>query len=264
MIEQYIKAKKTEGIMIIALNRPEKRNALSLQMCHAIHEAIEDAALDKNIRIVVIRGEGQTFCAGIDFNSLAEINAQFTTTAEFRFSVSKAQDAFNKMEKMEKPVIALLHGHCFGMGLELALAADFRIACEGTNLGLQEVELGLIPDVGGTTRLTRNLGIPLAKELIMTGRLINAEEAYRIHLVNEVVRPNELDSALNRWIERLKGCAPLAVGLAKKIIDRGSCLDRDSFMELEAYAQSALLNTEDVKEGVLAKIQKRGPNFKGK
>ena len=113
--------------MIITLNRPEKRNALSFQMCHTINEAVEDAALDKNIRIVVIRGEGQSFCAGIDLNSLAEINSQFTTTAEFRFSVSKAQDAFNKMEKMEKPVIALLHGHCFGLGLELALAADFRI-----------------------------------------------------------------------------------------------------------------------------------------
>ena len=98
----------------------------------------------------------------------------------------------------------------------------------------------------------------------MTGRLIDAEEAYRIHLVNEVVRPNELDLALNRWIERLKGCAPLAVGLAKKIIDRGACLDRDAFMELEAYAQSTLLTTEDLKEGVMAKIQKRGPKFQGK
>jgi enoyl-CoA hydratase/carnithine racemase len=211
-----------------------------------------------------LRGEGKSFSAGVDFNSLAEASTQYTTPAEFRYEIGKAQGSFNKIERLEKPVIALLHGHCFGMGLELALATDFRIAAQGTKLGLQEVELGLVPDAGGTTRITRNLGIPLAKELIMTARIIDADEAYRIHLVNEVVPPEELDDALLRWIEKLKGCGPLAVGFAKKIIDRGAHLDKHSFMELEGYAQSTLLGTEDVQEGVMAKMQKRAPNFKRK
>jgi enoyl-CoA hydratase/carnithine racemase len=148
------------------------------------------------------------------------------------------------------------------MALELALAGDFRIAQPGTLLGLQEVTLGLIPDVGGTTRLTKLVGPVKAKELILTAKQIDAEEARQIQLVNQV----EDDCLAGAWAlaGQINKNAPLAVGLVKKLINRGQHLDQRSFMELEAIAQTTILYSEDVKEGMLAKMEKREPVFKGK
>jgi enoyl-CoA hydratase/carnithine racemase len=264
MSSQEVLIRKEENVMTISLNRPDKRNALTFEMCDNIEDAIEDAALDKDVRIVVLRGEGKSFCSGIDYNSIAKLREKYPTPPEFRFTLSMAQGSFNKIERMEKPVVALLHGHCYGMGLELALAADFRIAAQNTKIGLQEVELGLVPDVGGTTRLTRTVGIPLAKEIIMAARILDAEEAHRIHLVNEVAPAEAIESTLNAWLERLMAVAPLAMGFAKKIIDRGAHLDKLTFMELEGYAQSTLIGSRDVMEGVMARVEKRKPRFQGK
>jgi len=225
---------------------------------------VDDAAADRAVRAIIIRGEGKCFSAGIDFNSLAGQGLMEKTGAEFRHMLFKLQAVLNRLEAVEKPVIALLHAYCYGMGLELALAADFRIAAEGTLIALQEVELGLVPDVGGTSRLVRTVGIPMAKEIIMTARRLDARRAYEIGLVNEIVPEEQLMPTAVKWVEQLKGCAPLAVGLAKKIIDRGAHLDKLSLMELEAYAQSSLLTTADVREGITAKLQKRPPEFKGK
>jgi len=264
MGSQLIATEKNEGVMTIKLNRADKRNAINTEMGEALQKAVEEAAADTAVRIVVLRGEGACFCSGIDFNMLAELNQKFPTAPQFRFHLEEIQRIFNTMEKMEKPVIALLHSYTYGMGTEMALAADFRIATDDLKMGIQEVELGLIPDVGGTTRLTRLAGIPVAKEMIMTARLIDAGEAHRFGLVNEVVPAGELDSALERWIERLGNCAPLAVGMAKKLIDRCGQMDKMTFMEMEGIAQSTLLKTEDVMEGVMARMQKRKPEFKGK
>lgn len=264
MAEEKILAKKEDKVMTISLNRPEKRNAVTIDMAMKLEEAIDKAASDKETRVIVLRGEGQCFCSGIDYNALAELGSNFPTTPEFRYFLPKLQGIFNKLEALEKPVIAALHTYCYGLGLEMAMAADFRIAEEGVKIALQETELGFIPDVGGTTRLTRLVGIPMAKEIIMTSLKLDAKEAYDIRLVNEVAPKGGLDDAIAKWVERLAGCAPLAVGFAKKIIDRGAHLDKMSFMELEGYAQSTLLNTEDVKEGVMARFQKRKPEFKGK
>jgi len=260
MAEDLVLSEKKDSIMIITLNRPSKRNAVSYEMALALDEQIDKAAEDDKVRVVVLRGEGPGFSAGIDFNMLARMPPSPPT---FRYFLPKMQEIFNKMETMEKPVIAALHGFCFGLGLEMALATDFRIAAEGTEIALQETELGLIPDVGGTTRLTRIVGVPLAKEIIMTSRRLDAREALDIHLVNEVVPRDELMPAVMRWVERLENCAPLAIGLAKKIIDRGAHLDKLTFMALEGLAQSTLIQTDDVKEGVMAKIEKRKPEFKG-
>jgi len=264
MAEDLVLSEKKGNVAIITLNRPRKRNAVSYEMALALDEQIDKAAEDDEVRVVVLRGEGPGFSAGIDFNMLTQISTKYSSTPVFRYFLPKLQEIFNKMETMEKPVIAALHGFCFGLGLEMALAADFRIAAEGTEIALQETEIGLIPDVGGTTRLTRTVGIPLAKEIIMTSRRLNARKALDIHLVNEVVPRDELMPVVMRWVERLENCAPLAIGLAKKIIDRGAHLDKLTFMALEGLAQSALIQTDDVKEGVMAKIQKRKPEFKGK
>jgi len=263
MASEQLIVRKEKSVMSIVLNRPEKLNAISFDMCRALEDAVEDAAHDRDIRIIVLRGEGKCFSSGIDLNSLRQETEKYPTSPQFRFNLASMQDTYSKLEKVEKPVIALLHGYCYGMGTEMVLSADFRIAAEGTKIGLQEVELGLIPDVGGTSRLTRTVGIPLAKEIIMSARILKAEEALNMHLVNEVAPAEEMEAVLDRWIDKLMGCAPLAVGFAKRIIDRGAHLDKLTFMELEMYAQSTLLNTEDVKEGVMARMQKRKPDFKG-
>ncbi len=264
MADTHLLTEKKDGAFVITLNRPEKKNAISLEMMKALDEALDAAAGDREVRAIIIRGEGTCFCSGIDVNALAQIGIMGMTGMEFRHLLAKLQAPFNKMEAIEKPVIALLNCYCFGMGLEMALAADFRIAEQGTSIAIQEVELGLIPDVGGTTRLTRTVGIPAAKEMIMLAKRIDADRAYEIGLVNEVVPAGGLMDAAMSIVERLKGCAPLAVGAAKKIIDRGAHMDKLSLMELEALAQSTLLGTEDVKEGVMSKMQKRAPAFKGK
>ncbi|HPN94539.1 MAG TPA: enoyl-CoA hydratase/isomerase family protein, partial [bacterium] len=262
MSETLIKTKREGAAFVITLNRPDKRNAMTNDMMNQLEQAVISAAYDREARAVVIHGDGKCFCSGIDFNVLAGIGNH--TPPEFRFFLAGFQGIFNRLEAMEKPVIATIHGYCFGMGTELALAADFRIASEDAAISIQEVELGLIPDVGGTTRLTRTIGASRAKEMIMLARKIDARRAYEIGLVNEVTAEGAaLDVALS-WAEQLKNCAPLAVGMAKRVIDRGSHLDKMTFMELEGIAQSTLLNTADVKEGVMARIQKRNPNFKGK
>jgi len=247
---------------IITLNRPEKRNALDRDLVEGIIEAVESVAVDQEVRTIIIRGEGKGFSAGVDFMALAGTGIMQGTGAFARKIIRQLQDMVNVVADVEKPVICALHGFCYGMGTELALAADFRVAAQGTKLAIQEVELGLIPDVGGTTRLTRMVGPIKAKELIMTARVVEAEEARQIQLVNSVCE-DAMAGALDLAAQLNKN-APLALAMVKKLINRGQHLDDRTFMELEAMFQSTLLWTKDVQEGVMAKMQKREPKFKGK
>jgi enoyl-CoA hydratase/carnithine racemase len=253
---------RRDSALIVALNRPDKLNAISVEMMDELGIGL-DQATDAAVRAVIVQGEGRAFCAGIDLNSLVAQGITDMNGAQFRGLAARLQDVFNKLEALEKPVIALLHGYCFGMGLELALAADFRIAADDAVLAIQEVELGIIPDVGGTTRLVRTVGIPHAKEMIMLARRLDARRAYQIGLVHEVVPGSELTQRAAAWVADLQRCAPLAVGLAKKVIDRGAHLDKFSFMELEALAQSNLIGTADVQEGMRARLERRLPAFRG-
>ncbi|MDY6834428.1 MAG: enoyl-CoA hydratase/isomerase family protein [Chloroflexota bacterium] len=264
MSEELVLMEKHDIAITISLNRPEKRNAISTEMMAAFSCALDKASADRDVHAVIIRGEGKCFSAGIDIGSLVTQGDMGMNSAEIRRMLGGMQHIFNKIEAIEKPVIVLIHSYCFGLGLELALAGDFRIASDDAIFALQEVELGMIPDVGGTTRLLRTVGLPRAKEIIMMARMIDAHRAYAINLVNEVVPAEELAATAAKWIDDLKGCAPLAVGMAKKVLDRGAHFDKLSLMEFEALAQSSLLQTSDVIEGVMAKMQKRTPNFEGK
>ena len=167
-----------------------------------------------------------------------------------------------RLERLELPTIALLHGHCLGLAMELALACDFRIAAEGTKLGLPESRLGLIPDVGGTTRLTRLIGPARAKELIFTGRQIDASQAERWGIVNYVVPETELLSKGEELAAEISQAAPLAVGMAKRVIDGLADVDRG--LMLEGWAQSQLFSTEDFMEGAQSFLMRRKPEFKGR
>jgi enoyl-CoA hydratase/carnithine racemase len=174
------------------------------------------------------------------------------------------QAVISRLESVEKPIIGALHRYASGLALELALAFDFRIAAADCEMGLPEVRLGLLPDVGGTARLVRTVGYAKAKELIMTGRMIRAEEARVIGLVNEVVPVGEHLAAATRLAHEVAANAPLAVGLAKRLIDLGSNVDTHTFLQLEQLAQSVLLGTEDAAEGVRAATERRPPRFTGR
>lgn len=256
-------------IAYLALNRPEKRNAINNDILRAIPEAL--AEVDRpEVRAVIIYGEGAVFSAGIDFTSLAgDTGAQGGAgggpdLVRFRRFVHASQMALDALERIEKPVIGAIHGYAGGLGLELALACDARIAAVGTRLGMPETRVGLVPDVGGTMRLTRTVGYAMAKELIMTARLIDAEEAVRIGLVNRVVGAGTQIAAAEELAGEIARNAPLAVGLAKRIIDIGHSADKSTFMDLESMAQSSLFQTEDFREGAAALAQRRDPKFKGR
>ncbi len=260
--DQLVVSRSEGKICYIGLNRPEKRNAINQPMAEALEGALAQAESREDAWAVILYGEGKVFSAGIDLMSLAAGGEELSRPQEFRIFVHRFQSVVNAIERMEKPVIAALHGHVLGLGLEIALGCDVRIATKSTQLGLPETRLGLIPDVGGTTRLTRTVGSARAKELIMTSRTIGAEEAERIGLVNRLAEDGEHLRTATEVAEEILKNAPLAVGLAKKIIDRGFGLDKMTFMEMEALAQSTLFLSEDFREAVAAALERREPVFK--
>jgi enoyl-CoA hydratase/carnithine racemase len=252
------------SILELVLDRPDKRNAINSQLYTAFDAAVNTAARLSDIRAVLIRGEGVVFSAGIDYTDFLRLAEEYGPDWQQRMRKITAdfQRVLTNLERLELPTIALLHGYCLGLALELALACDIRIAAEGTKLGLPETRLGMIPDVGGTTRLVRLVGPGKAKELIFTGRQIDARLAERWGIVNQVVSPEELLLAGETLAKEISQAAPLAVGMAKRVIDGLADIDRG--LMLEGWAQSQLFSTEDFMEGVQANMMRREPEFKGR
>lgn len=247
--------------LIVTLNRPEKRNALNFDLIYGLRDIFEEIQADPDIRSVIVRGEGPGFSAGVDFLALAGSPLMSGNKDAARGLIKEMQEIFNSIEDIEKPVIFAVHGFCYGMATEMILAGDFRIAREGTEIGINEVAVGLIPDCGGIARLTKLVGPIKAKEMIMTAKMFDADEAKEIQLFNDVVT-DEMEGAL-KLAESLNKNAPLATGMAKKIVSRGGHMDIRSILELEALGQSTLLDSGDVKEGISAKLERRDAKFKG-
>lgn len=253
-----------DSLFEIILNRPDKRNALNLALYSAFDEALSEAGSASGVRTVLIRGEGKAFSAGIDVSDFLQLPQKYGPNWQQRGRLITAdyQRVLTRLERLELPTIALLHGHCLGLALELALACDLRVAAEGTKLGLPETRLGLIPDVGGTTRLTRLVGPARAKELIFSGRQIDAGLAEQWGIVNYVVPAEQLQSIGEELAVEIAQAAPLAVGMAKRIIDGLADIDRG--LMLEGWAQSQLFSTEDFMEGAQSFLMRRLPQFKGR
>lgn len=255
---------RQDTVFEITLNRPEKRNAMNAELLAAFDSAVAQANRTSGLRAVIIRGEGPAFSAGIDVSNLLGLAGVYGDDWRQRMrTVTDEYQAFlNHLERLELPTIALLHGYCLGLALELALACDFRLAAEGTLLGLPETRLGIIPDVGGTTRLTRLVGVGRAKELIMTGKQIDASLAEQWGLVHYVVPQDQLATKAGTLVVELQQAAPLAVGMAKRVIDGQFDLDRG--LQLEGWAQSQLIASEDFMEGAQAFMLRRAPEFKNR
>ena len=255
---------RTDGpVALVAFNRPEKRNAISRDVLRALADAVAAVECDREVRAIVLHGEGRVFSAGVDFTMLAG-DVAGGARRPFRAEVGEMQALVTRLEAVEKPVIAAMHRYVPGLALEVALACDFRIATEDCELGLPEVRVGLVPDVGGTTRLVRTVGYAKAKELILTGRMIPAAEALRIGLVTAVVPDGTHLDAARRLAEEIGGNAPLAVGLAKRLIDLGAHADKHTFQAMELLAQSVLAPTADAREGAQALAERRPPRFTGR
>jgi len=244
----------------VVLNRPEKRNAFHAELVTATGEALRAAAADPAVRCVVIRGSGPMFSSGMDLAALAGLAAAPAGLRTFRRA---CLEAFNLAEEMTKPTVCSIHGACIGGALELALACDLRVIAADAVVGLPETRIGLIPDVGGSSRLPAVVGLGRAKELIMTGRLIGGEEAERIGLANRVAPAAELEAATQALVDELLACAPVAVGLAKRVMDASARPALSTTLELEVTAQERCAATADFAEGAAAFREKRQPRFSG-
>lgn len=263
-MSELVLTQQRDTIFEIILNRPDKRNAMNLALIEGLDTAVRTASRTPNIRTVIIRGEGRAFSAGIDVSNLLGLAQTYGTHWQQRMRgiTDDFQAVHTRLERLEVPTIALLHGYCLGLAMELALACDIRIAAEGTQMGLPETRLGIIPDVGGTTRLTRLVGPARAKELIFTGRQFDMAYAERWGIVNYVVPEDQLMAKAEELAAEINQAAPLAVGMAKRVIDGLSDIDRG--LMLEGWAQSQLMSSEDFLEGAQSFMMKRPSHFKGK
>jgi len=263
-VANLIISKHQDKVFEILLNRPEKRNAINWPMLRSLGEAIEQAERTPGVRVVLIRGEGKGFSAGVDFMALSTLGDMFGENwRDHMMSITTSfQSVLNKVERCALPTIALIHGYALGLGLELALACDIRIVARHSKIGLPETRLGLIPDVGGTTRLARILGPARAKELIMTGRVIDLEQAEQWGLVNAVVPNPQLYKKGEEFAAEIALSAPLAVSYTKRVID--GMVDVDKGLQLEAWAQNHLIQTEDFMNGIQAVLTKTKPKWRGK
>ena len=257
-------AERRGSAMVLTLNRESKRNALSPEMLGLLGDEISKAAQDDELRAVVLTGAGsKAFSAGMDLGFLFEHLSSHPTSERIRKVQREIQDLFSRLEQLEKPTLVAIEGNCVGGGLELALCCDLRIASRDAKLGFPEARIGMLPDLGGTTRLSRLVGPTLAKEWIMTARQYTADQAYQRGVVNEVVSPGQALSVALDWVKELTRAAPLAIAWTKRIIDRGWGLSLAQSLELEQDAMCELLPSEDLKEGIRAFLEKRPALFRG-
>lgn len=249
------------GIARITFNRPRVLNAFNLAMSAELTELSKQLQGDPSVRVVVLKGEGGNFMAGADIGMLQEWSK---LTAEELYNTLKAGFSPTYLEMLPQPVIAAVDGFALGMGCEVAIACDLRIATHRAEFGLPEITLGLIPGAGGSQRLPRLIGSSKAAELIMTGRRLKADDALRMGLVNDVVAPEELDAAVDDLIKPLITKSPLALRRAKEalIASRDKTLYDGIAFELDRFVAS--VGTEDAREGTRAFLEKRKPTFTGK
>lgn len=245
---------KTGNIGVLKVNRPKALNALSREVVDEIDGILEEIKADEEIRALIVTGDGN-FAAGADIVAMVELGPE--EARKFLFS-----ETFNKLEDLGIPTIAAICGYALGGGLELALTCDFRIASEDAKMGLPEITLGIMPGAGGTVRLPRLIGEAKAKEMIMLGGPIKAEEALRVGLVGKVVPKEELFDEAMKLAEKLSQRPKLALKAAKESINNGK-IDKAA-VEKEADIWSSLFATQDQKEGMRAFVDKRKPQYVGK
>lgn len=247
-----------DRIATLTVNRPDKLNALNAALIGELGAAIEEVQSREDVAGIVLTGAGRAFIAGADISELSGGSA-----LEGQRLARRGQEIFRKFELSAKPTVAAVNGFALGGGCELAMACQMRIASEAAKFGQPEVKLGLIPGYGGTQRLPRLVGRGRALQLLLTGEMIDAAEAYRIGLVNRVVPADQLISAATSMLQQILTNAPLGIAACIDAVDRGLDMPLDDALALEATMFGVLIATEDTAEGTRAFLEKRPPRFRG-
>ena len=261
-MSEYIQVSEADGITTITLNRPERLNAFIGHMRRDLAEALEHAGSDRNVRVVIITGAGRGFCAGGDIAFMAEL-MQRRDAEEFSRILGAGRRVILAIRQMTKPVIASINGPASGAGCNLAFACDLRIATNTATFSQSFAKVGLHPDWGGTYFLPRLVTPNKACELFFLGDTIDAEEALRLGIVNQVVAPEDLETATLQLAERLRAAPPIALAAAKHAVYMSQAAELDEMLRYETEAQLRCFDSDDGHEGVQAFLEKREPNFTG-
>lgn len=251
---------KLNRVALIRLNRPEMMNALEADLALELVEAVRDAGADENIGAVVLTGTGKVFSSGGDLSKLM----QGFELIEGRQWLKEGYNQIMELTRITKPVLAAVNGYAVGAGFSLALMCDMIYAAESAKFGMAFIKVAAVPDCGALYFLPRLVGLQKAKELVFSGSNITAAEAARIGVVNHVYAEDDLLPQVLKVAEQLAEGPPIALAQAKEILNASGNLSLDTVMELEIYAQSLCFQTEDHREGVMAFLEKRKPDFKGK
>jgi len=249
----------SDRIATITINRPKSLNALNMATMQELSAALEEIARGRDVGVVLLTGAGEkAFVAGADISEMRE----FTPLQVLEFS-RFGHGVLGKIERLPQPVIGVINGFALGGGCELAMACDILLAADTARFGQPEVNLGIIPGYGGTQRLPRLVGRNIAKEIVLTGEMISAQRAYEIGLVNRVVPQAGLMEAAREMARKILEKAPVALRIAKSVMNRGIDLDLESACALEANAFAVMFSTRDGAEGMSAFLEKRKPGFQG-
>lgn len=254
---------KHDGIAVLVLNRPDKLNALNSELSTALNEALARIAEDDSIRVVVLTGAGRAFCAGGDLGAIGR-GRERNETAELEPILRSGMQAVLKMRLMPQPVIAAVNGAAAGAGMNIALAADVRIAADTATFGENFSRVGLFPDYGGTYFLPQLVGPSVAAEMFYTGEMIDAQTALRLGIVNRVVPAAQMEGEVKTWAQKIAQGPPIAIRAVKKVLFGNQREELVKALDHEVELQMKCFHSEDCSEGIKAFFEKRPPKFQGK
>lgn len=258
---EFIRFDVADGVATLALNRPDRLNSLTAAMTAEILEALKTCARDAAVRCLVLTGAGRGFCAGQDLEELQTVQGPWTVSDHLRHGFNQVVLG---LRQLEKPVIGQINGVAAGAGLGLALATDLRIAADKARFTTAFIGIGLVPDTGVSWLLHQLVGPAKAFELLATGGVIDAAEALRLGLVNQVVAAEDLETTVAALAHRLAQGPTRGIGLTKRVLNKAATLSLADALEYEAQVQDIAIRTADHREGVIAFLQKRSPQFTGK
>lgn len=262
MESAVVNFEKTEGVGLVTLNRPERLNAMNRELLAGLNETLEEASADDEVKVILLTGSGRGFCAGGDVKGHPSFETDDPMIREKY--IKEAQQVVLRIHRMPKPVIAAVNGVAAGAGLDLALACDMRICSVNAVFTESFAKAGLMNDMGGSYFLPRIIGLGRAMEMIYTGDIIDAQEAYRIGLVNKVYPKPEMMTRARAFATKLAKGPSQSYRLSKWAVYRAQQLDLEAALEHEMFGQNLLLSTEDVSKAVEAFAEKKEPVFKGR